>query len=551
MNDRDRLISLLKELFRFDKAELDFGIYRIMNQKKDEIENFINNDLVQTIDEEMDQLVSKDKELLEEKIEKIKNEAEDLGVNYKESKKYQRVKEELDSLSKSKNIDTNVYNDIYRFFKRYYDNGDFLSKRRYSKDEKYAIPYNGEEVHLHWANNDQYYVKTTEEFDNYSFKKNWVTVNFKVVQAEEEKNNNKSDEDQYFLLKDKDYFDYDSENKEVNIYFEYRSLTKNENKKYKKRNTQADIRDKIFDKLKNEIKSQTEEIYDLGWLINSDKKANPPLKSHLYKYTTKNKSDYFIHKDLEEFLNRELNFFIKNEIMDIDYIGTEEEKSVETYLSKVRVIKNVSKKIISFLAQIEDFQKKLFEKKKFVIDDEYCLTLDKVPERIQDEVFEEILNNKNQLNEWNDLFEEEVKNKSDLYKNDKLKNLVIDTKHFNEVFKENLIDISNNLANSSIIKSENYQALNIIANRYKSEIDCIYIDPPYNTGNDGFAYKDKYKHSSWLQLMKDRLIYSKKLLNKSGVIFISIDYNDGLSTLFTTIFYRTLNIYIQQVLGNL
>jgi adenine-specific DNA-methyltransferase len=108
MNDRDRLISLLKELFRFDKAELDFGIYRIMNQKKDEIENFINNDLVQTIDEEMDQLVSKDKELLEEKIEKIKNEAENLGVNYKESKKYQRVKEELDSLSKSKNIDTGV-----------------------------------------------------------------------------------------------------------------------------------------------------------------------------------------------------------------------------------------------------------------------------------------------------------------------------------------------------------------------------------------------------------------------------------------------------------
>jgi adenine-specific DNA-methyltransferase len=527
MNDRDRLISLLKELFRFDKAELDFGIYRIMNQKKDEIKNFIEKDLVQIIDEEMDQLVSKDKELLEEKIEIIKNEAEDLGVNYKESKKYQRVKEELDSLSSSTNVETNIYNDIYRFFKRYYDNGDFLSKRRYSKDEKYAIPYNGEEVHLHWANNDQYYVKTTEEFDNYSFKKNWVTVNFKVVQAEEGKNNNKSDEDQYFLLKDENYFDYDSKNKEVNIYFEYRSLTKKENKRYSNRNTQADIRDKIFDKLENKIKSQTKDIYDLGWLINADKKANPPLKSHLYKYTTKNKSDYFIHKDLKEFLNRELDFFIKNEIMDIDAIGTEDEKSVETYLNKVRVIKSVSKKIIEFLAQIEDFQKKLFEKKKFVIDDEYCLTLDKVPQKIKDEIFEKILNNKTQLKEWEELFEEKVKTKNDLYRNNKLKNLVIDTKHFDEKFKENLISNYENIDKAIeglMINSENYQGLNLIKSKQKNDIDMIYIDPPYNTsGHSEIMYKNDYKDSSWLTLMENRLNESKHLMKNNCVYVIAID----------------------------
>lgn len=532
MNDRDRLISLLKELFRFDKAELDFGIYRIMNQKKDEIENFINNDLVQTIDEEMDQLVSKDKELLEKKIEQIKNEAEDLGVNYKESKKYQRVKDELDSLSKTKNIDTNVYNDIYRFFKRYYDNGDFLSKRRYSKDEKYAIPYNGEEVHLHWANNDQYYVKTTEEFDNYSFKKNWVTVNFKVVQAEEEKNNNKSDEDQYFLLKDKNYFDYDSENKEVNIYFEYRSLTKNENKKYKKRNTQADIRDKTFDKLENKIKSQTKDIYDLGWLINSDKKANPPLKSHLYKYTTKNKSDYFIHKDLKGFFNRELDFFIKNEIMDINAIGTEEEKSVETYLNKVRVIKNVSKKIIEFLAQIEDFQKKLFEKKKFVIDDEYCLTLNKVPEIIQDEIFGKILSNNNQLKEWEKLFDEEVKTKNDLYRNNKLKNLVIDTKYFDEEFKEKIliyvVDISKNI-DGYLINSENFQALNMIAQKFKKKIKSIYIDPPFNKENEAnYQYKVNYKDSTWISLLENRVNRSTNLIKDAGSMSVRCDYNGNM-----------------------
>jgi adenine-specific DNA-methyltransferase len=422
--------------------------------------------------------------------------------------------------------DTNVYNDIYRFFKRYYDNGDFLSKRRYSKDEKYAIPYNGEEVHLHWANNDQYYVKTTEEFDNYSFKKNWVTVNFKVVQAEEEKNNNKSDEDQYFLLKDRDYFDYDSGNKEVNIYFEYRSLTKKENKRYSNRNTQADIRDKIFDKLENKIKSQTKDIYDLGWLINSDKKANPPLKSHLYKYTTKNKSDYFIHKDLEGFLNRELDFFIKNEIMDIDAIGTEEEKSVETYLNKVRVIKNVSKKIIEFLAQIEDFQKKLFEKKKFVVDDEYCLTLDKVPEKIKEEIFEEILDNSDQIEEWEDLFEEKIRKREDLFEGDSLKNLVIDTKYFNEEFKEKIISNYKNIdteIGGLMINSENYQGLNLLKEKFKKRVDVIYIDPPYNTDSNEIIYKNGYKDSSWLSLMRDRLEVSKIFLSANSGLCCAID----------------------------
>jgi adenine-specific DNA-methyltransferase len=49
-----------------------------------------------------------------------------------------------------------VYNHLYAFFSRYYQDGDFISKRRYSKRERYAIPYNGEEVYLYWANHDQF-----------------------------------------------------------------------------------------------------------------------------------------------------------------------------------------------------------------------------------------------------------------------------------------------------------------------------------------------------------------------------------------------------------
>ena len=67
-------------------------------------------------------------------------------------------------------IEASIYNHLYSFFNRYYEEGDFISKRRYSRNQRYAIPYNGEEVYLHWANSDQYYVKTDENFKNYDWK---------------------------------------------------------------------------------------------------------------------------------------------------------------------------------------------------------------------------------------------------------------------------------------------------------------------------------------------------------------------------------------------
>src|SRR5699024_7424355 len=87
------------------------------------------------------------------------------------------------------------FSDLTNFFRRYYHEGDFLSLRRYKKDV-YAIPYEGEEVKLHWANADQYYVKTSEYFRNYSFKlPSDNKVHFKLVEASTEQNNNKEQED--------------------------------------------------------------------------------------------------------------------------------------------------------------------------------------------------------------------------------------------------------------------------------------------------------------------------------------------------------------------
>ena len=87
-------------------------------------------------------------------------------------------------------VEAAIYNHLWTFFSRYYSEGDFISQRRYSRNQRYAIPYNGEEVYLHWANSDQYYVKTDEHFRNYDWQApNGVTVHFRLKDADVEQNN--------------------------------------------------------------------------------------------------------------------------------------------------------------------------------------------------------------------------------------------------------------------------------------------------------------------------------------------------------------------------
>ena len=79
-------------------------------------------------------------------------------------------------------LETDVYSALYSFFNRYYEDGDFVSKRRY-KEGVYAIPYEGEEVKLYWANQDQYYIKTSENFKDYTFVFDGISVHFRLVDA--------------------------------------------------------------------------------------------------------------------------------------------------------------------------------------------------------------------------------------------------------------------------------------------------------------------------------------------------------------------------------
>ena len=201
------------------------------------------------------------------------------------------------------------------------------------------------------------------------------------------------------------------------------------------------------------------------------------------------------------------------------------EKQSDYITQAIKTIKTVAKEIIAFLAQLEDFQKKLWLKKKFVAGCHYLITLD----HLNEAQVQVALDNPKQTAQWQVLFNVNASglNAAELYKN--YPHLVVDTALFEPKFQADLLGKIEHLddnTNGLLIHSDNFQALNLLQERYKEQVKCIYIDPPYNTGGDGFIYKDGYQKSSWASLIHNRLTLAKPLLNQAGVIFQSIDDNE-------------------------
>lgn len=514
----NKFTDLLEEMFQFDQADLDFGIYRIMNQKREEVTKFLKKELIPQVKQAFDKYKSADIETLMVEIEKLEKQLADIGVAKESSIKYTELQSQLNKGVDIIALENEVLSDLTNFFKRYYDNGDFISQRRYKKDV-YSIPYEGEEVKLHWANTDQYYIKSSEHFRDYTFfLESGKKIHFKLVEASTEQNNNKAQEgkDRRFLLNDNDPLV--EENDELYIRFEYRP----DNEKRTREKINSETIEQIFNNI--EFRKWIDELSVLSPTENNKKRTL--LEKHLNDYTAKNSFDYFIHKNLGEFLRRELDFFIKNEIIHLDDLDTENEKQFEQYISKVKVIKSIGNKIIIFLEQIENFQKKMWLKKKFVIETNYCVTLDRVPE----ELYVEIGQNMRQVEEWISLFGiEELEKFSRPLSIEFMKknqNLVLDTKYFNKMFINNLVSTFDNLdevINGVLINSDNFHALNLLHSKYESKIKNIYIDPPYNTSASEIIYKNSYKHSSWLSLMDSRMRLAKSYLMKSGLLEVAID----------------------------
>ncbi|MBP1715228.1 MAG: methylase domain protein, partial [Deltaproteobacteria bacterium] len=322
----DKFQDLLRELFQFDCADLDFGIYRIMNHKRDVIEKFITQNLPKAVGEELGRGVLAEQSLAAGELKEIAAQIKQtLGTDALDAegnlaapyhatplgKKYLSLRSKTAGARGREALEESIFNHLYAFFSRYYLDGDFISKRRYSKRERYAIPYNGEEVYLYWANHDQYYVKTAEYFTDYTFTApNGVNVHFKLQNADVEQNNIKGD--RRFFVPRLTEIAWDEAALQLAIPFEYRPLTSQENIAYGQKNQQEAVIAKALVEIPKRLspKTATQALAVLTAEKRKDTKGEAVtfLEHHLRQYTRRNTSDFFIHKDLKGFLSRELDF---------------------------------------------------------------------------------------------------------------------------------------------------------------------------------------------------------------------------------------------------
>jgi len=292
----------------------------------------------------------------------------------------------------------------------------------------------------------------------------------------------------------------------------------------------------IFDNSKKRIIPNDGEQILLHWANKSQyyvKSINSSLTNG-----KRNVHDYYIHKDLKEFLERELDFYIRSEIIGSEDKNWLEIETIEVSFKKAMILNKWALQIIELLNQIEIFQLKLWNKKPLILKTDYVITLENLKEYAGEGFLKkniaQIRNNRKQLKEWYKIFKVHIDNLTVLIDNEgsiskKFKSLPIDTKHFNEEFKWDLISaISQNnsldgILDGVLIKSNNFQALNLIMKKWGKKVNLIYLDPPFNTGKDELLYKNDFSGSSWLVMMFNRLTQAKKILSESGNIFVRID----------------------------
>ena len=402
-----------------------------------------------------------------------------------------------------------LFDKLYTFFNRYFcESGSIYFRHLPAFSTTYERVYaDGQDVALSWKTQMLYYVKSD------------ILVRSMPVELIEQGE---------YYIKRNFYFDASEfEHKQNNERREF-VFTFSEVKQEKAGSV-------VCLKVSYAQNSRTTKIDDI---IKQSRKARVPLtEEQLQKafgvFRRQTEADFFINKDARGFLREQFDLWV------YQYIFKEETVFEEKRIKQIQVIKKTAYDIIDFIAQFEDELRRAWEKPKFVRHVNYVVTLDK----LADKILKKITNHKGtkaQIAEWRklgmvgdrfsmkDIFNGQRSMHDNNGVNGDYKFLPLDTKHFKDLELEILDGLGNldEALDGELVHSENWQALNSLQRRYKGMVNCIHIDPPYNTKTSGFLYRNEYKHSSWLTMMKNRAALSAPLLSDDGSFLCHIDEHE-------------------------
>ena len=496
---RERFIALLRDdILQVGAADLDFGIYRVLNHRRAEIERFLSEGLPARIDAALAALPG----------------------------------------AASEDEQARIYNALYTFFARYYDEGDFMPRARRGKHSAYSVAYDGSDTFFHWATKGSHYVKSGERFASYAYvQPDGSRVRLSVVGADVERDNAKGAQRWYVPAGVTP--PGPAHPGEWRVGFAHRPLTEDEARRHgavkakrgsqPKPETTADPAADTSDEPEAAGKDVQERILN-AWLAES-----PPdwldatlLARHVQRYVRGRSTDFFVHPQLGAFLRGELDHYLKTEFLNLWDLPA---AALGRERGKLAVCRELGHALIEVLASLEDLQARLFEKRKFVMAASYLVQCSWLAAQGEAgaALVAQAAASPAQVARWRQWIGDPTAADGQALLA-RYPHLPLDTALFDDAFTYAVLACVPDLTaaiGGVLVHGDNYAALRTLEPLYRQAVKCIYIDPPYNTGGDGFMYKDDFsRHASWLAMMEGRMAAGRRWLSDDGVQFTSIDEHE-------------------------
>ena len=425
--------------------------------------------------------------------------------------------EKVDSSNKAKKTRLNteeIYEKLYDFSKSYFSqSGSVLYENTPKNSNIYADVFKkgfesdlkhlneSSEVSLFYKTKGLLYTKSEKVYKDISISVESYTFNFKVSSGSK---NTNAKQYPHFTNANSSLLDTQEINKDSKDSKDSNEAQAQESTQTNLLNNQIDLKVTLENKefSDSKVKELAKEL-----ALNSE-----ILKEAIKKYRRTINIDFFINPSAESFLKEQLDLYL--------YKYFKNQALTQERINELAIIKDIALKLISYISKFESELAKIYKKPKFAKSVNYLVSLKTLKESGFDiKRLESSSGYKEQVKAWEAL-NINPKDSNALFAEN---NAPIDTRFFSDLKAEIKEAIK---PQGTLIKSENYQALNSIKNAYKGKVKLIYIDPPYNTGNDDFIYVDKYNHSCWLSMMASRLEVARELLRDDGVIFIQCDDNE-------------------------
>ncbi len=416
---------------------------------------------------------------------------------YFREKVFPRLQEDIEAvLDVHPEFRNELFDKLYDFFHRYFsESGSIYFRRtRYPQSVYEQVYTDDHDVILFWKTRMLYYVKTDRLFNSMAVEFDEHKFFFDVSELEHKQANEKRD----LVYR----FGKVRENGTIVLMVEYST---------------HGSKTKILDMLR----ALRGEDVDVGEDV---------LQRAFRVFEKQSEVDYFINKDAEKFLKEQFDLWMYQYIFDGENVW------LQRRIEQLQALKRLAFCVIDFIAQFEDELVRVWNKPKFVRNSHYVITLDRIAER-DTTLLQRVLDHEGmsaQVAEWRELgmvgndFQPADAWDRDLFGerlDDTYRYLPLDTCHVPDLEMAilGLFDHLDEALDGWLIKSENYQALTSLSRKFRERVKHIYIDPPYNSPSTEILYVNRYKHSSWLSLMSNRLDLAKIFLESDGVLTIAID----------------------------